>query len=167
MAETETGWIIRLKPSVWPTGAYYGENGEGALGWTADHTRAIRFARKEDAELVIRCEGFTDACAAEHGWASDRLPSIGVSLQPAIPRRVAPQQSPLPLHQSPPILPQIPVRRRNQIARLNLTAGIQSRSPFSCPSPTGCHLYLARRVPFLSCADIQRARMRQKDRISW
>jgi hypothetical protein len=25
---------------------------------------------------------------------------IGVSLQPAIPRRVAPQQSPLPLHQS-------------------------------------------------------------------
>src|SRR5271156_1298527 len=38
------------------------------------------------------------------GWreptSSDRLPSIGVSLQPAIPRRVAPQQSPLPLHQS-------------------------------------------------------------------
>src|SRR5205823_10511004 len=32
--------------------------------------------------------------------------SIGVSLQPAIPRRVAPQQSPLPLHQSPRILAQ-------------------------------------------------------------
>src|SRR5271169_4056397 len=31
---------------------------------------------------------------------------IGVSLQPAIPRRVAPQQSPLPLHQSPTILAQ-------------------------------------------------------------
>ena len=31
---------------------------------------------------------------------------IGVSLQPAIPRRVAPQQSPLPLHQSPGILAQ-------------------------------------------------------------
>ena len=29
---------------------------------------------------------------------------IGVSLQPAIPRRVAPQQSPLPLHQSRTIL---------------------------------------------------------------
>jgi hypothetical protein len=28
----------------------------------------------------------------------DRLPSIGVSLQRAIPRRVASQQSPLPLH---------------------------------------------------------------------
>ena len=92
------------------------------------------------------------------GWreptSSDRLPSIGVSLQPAIPRRVAPQQSPLPLHQSPTIIPQIPVRRGNQIARLNLTAGIQSRSPSSRPSPTGCHLYFARRVTFLSCADI-------------
>ena len=32
--------------------------------------------------------------------------SIAVSLQPAIPRRVAPQQSPLPLHQSPRILAQ-------------------------------------------------------------
>jgi hypothetical protein len=32
--------------------------------------------------------------------------SIGVSLQPAIPRRVAPQQSPLPLHQSPTIVAQ-------------------------------------------------------------
>jgi len=31
---------------------------------------------------------------------------IAVSLQPAIPRRVAPQQSPLPLHQSPIILAQ-------------------------------------------------------------
>src|ERR1700724_3379641 len=96
------------------------------------------------------------------GWreptSSDRLPSIGVSLQPAIPRRVAPQQSPLPLHQSPTIVPQIPVRRGNQNARLNLTAGIQSRSPSSCPSPTGCHLYFARRVTFLSCADKAEAR---------
>ena len=32
--------------------------------------------------------------------------SIGVSLQPAIPRRVAPQQSPLPLHRSPTIVAQ-------------------------------------------------------------
>src|SRR6266481_8691169 len=31
---------------------------------------------------------------------------IGVSLQPAIPRRVAPQQSPLPLHRSPTIVAQ-------------------------------------------------------------
>jgi len=32
--------------------------------------------------------------------------SIAVSLQPAIPRRVAPQQSPLPLHRSPTIVAQ-------------------------------------------------------------
>jgi hypothetical protein len=32
--------------------------------------------------------------------------SVGVSLQPAIPRRIAPQQSPLPLHQSPTIVAQ-------------------------------------------------------------
>src|SRR5271166_6632458 len=32
--------------------------------------------------------------------------SVGVSLQPAIPRRVASQQSPLPLHQSPTIVAQ-------------------------------------------------------------
>ena len=32
--------------------------------------------------------------------------SIGVSLQPAIPRRVAPQQSPLPLHRSPTMVAQ-------------------------------------------------------------
>jgi len=102
------------------------------------------------------------------GWreptSSDRLPSIGVSLQPAIPRRVAPQQSPLPLHQSPTIVPQIPVRRGNQIARLNLTAGILSRSP-SCPSPTGCHLYFARRVTFLSCADRSRRSARTRQNI--
>jgi hypothetical protein len=42
--------------------------------------------------------------------SSDRLPSIGVSLQPAIPRRVAPRQSPLPLHQSPTIVAQIQSR---------------------------------------------------------
>jgi hypothetical protein len=32
--------------------------------------------------------------------------SVGVSLQPAIPQRVAPQQSPLPLHQSSTIVAQ-------------------------------------------------------------
>jgi hypothetical protein len=30
----------------------------------------------------------------------DWPPAIGVSLQPAIPRQVAPQQSPLPLHRA-------------------------------------------------------------------
>jgi hypothetical protein len=65
---SEFGWLIELKSSVSPTPTYYGENEEGVLGWTADHMKALRFARREDADLVIRCEGWTEAFAAEHGW---------------------------------------------------------------------------------------------------
>jgi hypothetical protein len=58
--------------------------------------------------------------------------SIGVSLQPAIPRRVAPQQSPLPLHQSPTIVAQS--RSGEAInASLNLTARIPSSVWLRCP----------------------------------
>lgn len=64
----ETGWLIELKPSVQPTPTYYGKDESGILGWTPLHMDAIRFARKEDAELVIQCEGFTEAIAVEHGW---------------------------------------------------------------------------------------------------
>jgi hypothetical protein len=69
--------------------------------------------------------------------------SIGVSLQPAIPRRVAPQQSPFPLHRSPSTVAQS--RSAEAIkSLLNRTAGMQSRSRSSCPPPT--------RVPSLFCA---------------
>jgi hypothetical protein len=66
--------------------------------------------------------------------------SVAVSLQPAIPRRVAPQQSPLPLRRSSTIV-------------------VQSRWSLRCRSgrvrrQRGCHFYFARRVTFLSCADI-------------
>src|SRR6516165_1009060 len=65
---------------------------------------------------------------------------IGVSLRPAIPRRVAPQQSPPPLHQSATIVaePATPIKCEARPHRCHL----------------GCHLYFARRVTFLSCADI-------------
>src|SRR6516165_7751249 len=64
---------------------------------------------------------------------------IGVSLRPAIPRRVAPQQSPPPLHQSATIVaePATPIKCEARPHRCHL----------------GCHLYFARRVTFLSCAD--------------
>jgi hypothetical protein len=87
---------------------------------------------------------------------------IGVSLQPAIPRRVAPQQSPLPLHQSPTIIAQ----SRSGVAinaLLNLMQGCCSgrRPAFGCGvrarrirRQPECHLYFARRVSYLSCADI-------------
>ena len=63
-------------------------------------------------------DAYKDGGSATDEWrepaSSDRLPSIGVSLQPAVPRRVAPQQSPLPLHQSPTILAQFQSQRANQ-----------------------------------------------------
>src|SRR6266704_2253482 len=55
--------------------------------------------------------------------------SIGVSLQPAIPRRVAPQQSPLPLHLSPTIVAQSRSGEAIKCAA-QLTARRQSRPRF-------------------------------------
>ena len=80
--------------------------------------------------------------------------SIGVSLQPAIPRRVAPQQSPLPLHQSPTIVAQSdPARQSNCAAQLPCGDAVQIALLVPCRRTRGCHLYFARRVTFLSCAD--------------
>ena len=86
--------------------------------------------------------------------------SIAVSLQPAIPRRVAPQQSPLPLHRSPTIVAQsrsgeavkcaAQPHCKDAVQRFAVTA----LSRRAHPPPMGCHLYFARRVTFLSCADI-------------
>jgi hypothetical protein len=84
---------------------------------------------------------------------------IGVSLQPAIPRRVAPQQSPLPLHQSPTILAQSQSGEAIKCAA-QLPQGCKFRPPpaFGCGAAlavstvsgsvistlrAGCHLYLA------------------------
>ena len=55
-----------------------------------------------------------------------------------------------------------PIQRANQIALLNSTAGCrQTRAPRPLPSARGgCHLYFARRVTFLSCADTRLARNR-------
>jgi hypothetical protein len=89
------------------------------------------------------------------GWreptSSDRLPSIGVSLQPAIPRRVAPQQSPLPLHQSPTIVAQFRSSEAIKCAAHLHCGRSPGRAP-SSPPPyrsvistlrAGCHFYLA------------------------
>lgn len=41
----------------------------GAEGyWTSDPYKALRFARKKDAEDVIRAYKVTGASAVEHGW---------------------------------------------------------------------------------------------------
>jgi len=71
-----------------------------------------------------------------------RLRSVGVSLQPAIPRRVASQQSPLPLHQSPTI-----------VAQSQCGVWLRSSVALRIRPQRGCHLYFAHRVTFVSCAD--------------
>jgi len=78
--------------------------------------------------------------------------SIAVSLQPAIPRQVAPQQSPLPLHRSPTI-----VAQSRSGAAIKCAAQphckVQSSALLGPVAKRECHLYFARRVTFLSCAD--------------
>ena len=77
--------------------------------------------------------------------------SIGVSLQPAIPRRVAPQQSPPPLHRSPTTVAQSrsakAVKRpaqihRKDVAQLVILVPVANRSVISTLHAR-CHLYLA------------------------
>lgn len=72
----ETGWLIELKPSVVTEPTWYGDDDSGVLGWTTDNLKAVRFARKEDAEAVIRLEGFTEAFASDHMWC-DYLSQMG------------------------------------------------------------------------------------------
>src|ERR1700730_13240401 len=62
--------------------------------------------------------------------------SIGVSLQPAIPRRVAPQQSPLPLHQSPTIVAQF---QSSEAIKLSCSTSLRDAGKLALlvPSPTG------------------------------
>ncbi len=65
---TEIGWLIALLPSVQAQPTWYGETEEGSLGWTTDNLAAVRFARKEDAQRVVDCEGFTEVRVEEHMW---------------------------------------------------------------------------------------------------
>ena len=85
--------------------------------------------------------------------------SIAVSLQPAIPRQVAPQQSPLPLHRSPTI-----VAQSRSGAAIKCAAQphckVQSSALLGPVAKRECHLYFARRVTFLSCADTLLAKIR-------
>jgi hypothetical protein len=64
----QRGWCIQLDDSGSPH--YRGKLIDGRLGWTTDAKRAVYFARKQDAELVIECEGSTKAFAAEYVWVS-------------------------------------------------------------------------------------------------
>jgi len=62
----ETGWLIELGTSVSATPSWY--CGDFDDCWTTDSLKAIRYARKEDAQRVIDSIGWTEAFPTEHQW---------------------------------------------------------------------------------------------------
>jgi hypothetical protein len=69
----ETGWLIELKGQTpqWAVilAADYDEH------WTTDASKALRFAREQDAQAYIDHIGWTDAFPTEHMWTAPRLPA--------------------------------------------------------------------------------------------
>jgi hypothetical protein len=69
--DSELAWLIeRFDPVQQPSPWYYGGDCGGA--WTTDHLKAVRYARREDAERAIM--GLPNGWhligrAIEHGWA--------------------------------------------------------------------------------------------------
>lgn len=72
--EVERGWLIELKPSVARQPTWFHLDDE----WTTDSTKALRFARKADAEAFIAHSGWTEAFASEHMWG---LPASRAALR--------------------------------------------------------------------------------------
>lgn len=66
MSSDEYGWLIELRGSrpQWLENVYLDET------WTYDAAKALRFARKQDAEHVINEIGWTEAFASEHVWCA-------------------------------------------------------------------------------------------------
>lgn len=69
MSETrEIGWLcewnLRNGPEWWSLEDAQGEGGY----FTKDSTKALRFARKQDAEAYINDAGWTEIVATEHQW---------------------------------------------------------------------------------------------------
>lgn len=70
-ASAERGWLIEWPPTPDSQPRWW----HPEHGWTVDASRAIRYARKEDAEAEIRRWRFVSTiCATEHTWLS---PSTG------------------------------------------------------------------------------------------
>ena len=62
----ERAWLIELKGTT-PSWAIVNPN-DYDEHWTTDSTRALRFARKADAEAYIAHIGWTEAFPSEHIW---------------------------------------------------------------------------------------------------
>lgn len=72
-AEEERGWLCELKgqtPSWWRLADEDEEE-----GWTTDSLRALRFARKSDAQAYIDETAWTEVFPSEHMWLGPRTSS--------------------------------------------------------------------------------------------
>lgn len=70
-ATIERGWLcewrLRTGPEWWSIEDTQGEGGY----FTRDSVKALRFARRRDAEAYIEDAGWTEIVATEHEWAAD------------------------------------------------------------------------------------------------
>lgn len=69
----EIAWLIECRNPISPTylGRADGDEG-GVIGWTTDHTKALRFARKVDAALYAEDIGWNDVQFIEHAWVNTK-----------------------------------------------------------------------------------------------
>jgi hypothetical protein len=71
----ETGWLCEMPLSTGPEWwSITDTEGEGGY-FTKDSTKALRFARKEDAEAYIEDAGWTEIVATEHEWVAGSVVS--------------------------------------------------------------------------------------------
>ena len=82
--EAKTAWLIE-RAGQWYAAAPHSRWGEQQAidantwreNWTSDANKALRFARKRDAETLIRYEGWQNAVATEHIWlAREEWPDL-------------------------------------------------------------------------------------------
>jgi hypothetical protein len=74
----EIAWLIELRgnrPTYWSLAV-------DEPGWEADHDKALRFARREDAQAYIDDIGWTDAFPTEHMWLGPRVRSEKAEAEP-------------------------------------------------------------------------------------
>lgn len=65
----ESGWLIEnTKIGDGPYWYYLDDKEEDGWGWTKDSIKALRFARKSDADAFIADIGWNIVVATEHQW---------------------------------------------------------------------------------------------------
>lgn len=76
LIERDGQWYAAAPHSRWTTQQAIDAN-TWRENWTSDANKALRFARKRDAETLIRYEGWQNAVATEHIWlAREEWPDL-------------------------------------------------------------------------------------------